>query len=117
MDWLKALESISIIAASLTAILGVSSWRKAERWKRKYELAEEVLSKFYESQQIIKNIRSPFGFSDEGKTRNRSENETKEKQEIDQRMKQRKRAIYSIKRMLFMKDLRRIKKSLRNYNH
>jgi hypothetical protein len=82
MDWIKVIESISIIAASLTAILGIVSWRNEARWKRKYELAEDVLSKFYESQQIIKNIRSPFGFSYEGKTRQKSDFETKEESAI-----------------------------------
>jgi hypothetical protein len=82
MDWIKLIESLSIIAASLTAILGIFSWRNEERWKRKYELAEDVLSKFYESQQVIKNIRSPFGFNDEGKTRQKSDLETKEESNI-----------------------------------
>ena len=82
MDWINLVESLSIIAASLTAILGILSWRNEERWKRKYELAEDVLSKFYESQQDIKNIRSPLGFSDEGKTRQKSDSETKEESAI-----------------------------------
>lgn len=82
MDWIKVVESISIILASLIAIFGISSWRKEARWKRKYELAEDILSKFYESQQVIKNIRSPFGYSDEGKTRKKNDLETKEESSI-----------------------------------
>lgn len=82
MDWLKALESISIIVAAMTAIFGINSWRKEERWKRKYELAEDVLSMFYESEQVIRIIRSPAGFSDEGKSRTKGDLETKEESAI-----------------------------------
>src|SRR5579863_4149306 len=66
MHIIKLFESISVIVASIAAMWGIISWRKETRWKRKYELAEEVLSCFYETHQIIKNIRSPFGFSGEG---------------------------------------------------
>jgi hypothetical protein len=82
MNWLNALESISIIAASIAASLGIFSWRSTERWKRKYELAEDVLSKFYESREIIKIIRSPFGIGGEGKSRERNNDETPEERAI-----------------------------------
>jgi len=82
MNWLKALESISIIAAAMTAIFGINSWRKEERWKRKYELAEGVLSMFYESEQVIRTIRSPAGFHGEGRTRRKGDSETGEESAI-----------------------------------
>ena len=82
MDWLKVIESISIITVSVTAIFGINSWRKEERWKRKYGLAEDVLSMFYESEQVIRIIRSPAGFSDEGKSRTKGDFETKEESAI-----------------------------------
>jgi hypothetical protein len=85
MDLLKILESVSIIIASLTASLGILAWRSAERWKRKYELAEEVLTKFYESQQIIRIIKSPFGVGNEGKSRERNINESMEESAIHDR--------------------------------
>jgi len=37
--------------------------------KRRVELAEEVLSSFYQMVDIIKAIRSPFGYAGEGKSR------------------------------------------------
>lgn len=76
------IESISIITVSVTAIFGFNSWRKEERWKRKYELAEDVLSMFYESDQVIRIIRSPAGFSQEGKSRTKGDFETKEESAI-----------------------------------
>jgi hypothetical protein len=82
MDWLNMLESISIITVSVTAIFGINSWRKEERWKKKYGLAEDVLSLFYESEQVIRIIRSPVGYSGEGKTRTKSAFETQEESAI-----------------------------------
>ena len=41
-----------------------------------------MLSRFYEAHQVLKIIRSPFGHSNEGKTRKRSESETEEEREI-----------------------------------
>jgi len=82
MDCLKLFESLSIIIASIAAVIGIFTWRKETRWKRKYELAEEVLAKFYEAHQNIKNIRSRFGYVGEGKSRKKSCNETEVESEI-----------------------------------
>jgi hypothetical protein len=45
-------------------------------WKRKTELAEQVLADFYEARDIIAAARSPGGFGDEGGTRHKEEWET-----------------------------------------
>jgi len=75
-------QNISIIIASLTAIYGIISWRKEHLGKRKIDLAEEVLCAIYEMKDVIKYIRSPFGFSGEGSTRERSKYETEEQSQI-----------------------------------
>ena len=72
------LQNISLIIASIVAIYGINSWRREAKWKRKYELAEEVLANMYEAQQAIRNIRSPFGYQNEGNSRKVEENETPE---------------------------------------
>ena len=41
-------------------------------WKRRTDLAEEVLSDFYKARSIFGQARSPFAFAGEGKTRPRS---------------------------------------------
>ncbi|OAD40926.1 hypothetical protein [Polaribacter atrinae] len=85
IDWnllFDFIKSLSIILASGVAIYGINSWRRETKWKRKYELAEETLSLFYEVQDAISIIRSPFGNTNEGKTRKRNENERKEDSEI-----------------------------------
>lgn len=85
IDWnliFDVLKSLSIIIASGVAIYGINSWRRETKWKRKYELAEETLSLFYQVQDSISIIRSPLGNVDEGKTRKRGENERKVDSEI-----------------------------------
>ena len=76
------INSISIVIASSVAIYGITSWRREAKWKRKYELAEEVLSLFYEVKESFETIRSPFGHTGEGKTRKRAKNEDPEESEI-----------------------------------
>lgn len=76
------IQCICVVIASITAIFGITSWRREAKWKRKYELAEEVLSLFYECKEKISMIRSPAGYVGEGKTRKRDENELSEESEI-----------------------------------
>ncbi len=76
------IQSICIMIASITAIYGITSWRREAKWKRKYELAEEVLSLFYECKEKISIIRSTIGYVGEGRTRKRFENEKPEETEI-----------------------------------
>lgn len=85
IDWNIAfdlLQSLSIIIASSVAINGINSWRREVRWKSQYELAEEVLSLFYEVQETISIIRSPLIFEKEGRTRKKIENENPKDTEI-----------------------------------
>jgi len=79
---LEILKSLGVIIASVVAIWGINNWRREARWKRKYELAEEVLECIYESYQAIKIIRNPIGFQGEGNTRKKKEDETPEETKI-----------------------------------
>lgn len=82
---LENISDIAVIIASIAATYGILSWRKERdefTGKRNIELAEEVLTLFYEAADVISSIRSPFGFGGEGSTRKASENETAEEKEI-----------------------------------
>lgn len=81
MQWIQLLESLSVIAAALVAIYGISSWRREMRGRKEYELAEEVLALFYEARDRINAIRSPLGWSGEGKSRQASPDEKPEEKE------------------------------------
>ena len=76
------LESISIIIAAWTVIIGVNAWRREFIGKRRIELAEEVLALFYEARDAISYIRSPFGHGGEGSSRKSSEGESPEEKQI-----------------------------------
>lgn len=78
----EIVQCLSVVIASIVAIAGITSWRREARWKRRYELAEEVLATFYEISDRFEIIRSSAGYVGEGATRKRSENESKEESEI-----------------------------------
>lgn len=78
----QIIEFLSILILSGTALYGIHAYRKENRWKRKYELAEEVLGCVYELQVDIRMIRSPMGYVGEGKSREKVENETPEQTQI-----------------------------------
>ena len=79
---LDIIQSISVTVVTVVAVYGISSWRREAKWKRKYELAEEVLSCFYEISDCFDKIRSPAASTGEGKTRVRNVNETPVESEI-----------------------------------
>jgi hypothetical protein len=74
----SVIYAVATIFAACVAIYGVNSWKREFRGKRRIELAEEVLSLFYQAKDAIEHIRSPMGYSNEGYTRKQDENETPE---------------------------------------
>jgi len=78
MDIIKIIESIAITIASICAIFGINSWRNEMKGRKEYDLAEEVLSLFYEAKDAINDIRNPFGYVGEGRSRKPANEETQE---------------------------------------
>lgn len=76
------IQAISVITASIVAVYGISSWRRETKWKRKYELAEEVLSCFYDISDRFDIIRNPVAHLGEGQTRIRNNDETPDDSQI-----------------------------------
>lgn len=62
---LSIAESVAVICASIAATIGISSWRREARWKRKAEVAEEVLLAFYKVRSVFEVIRSPVVWNEE----------------------------------------------------
>ena len=60
---LKLIENISLIIASITAIIGIGAWRRELKGKKKYDLAEEALYLFYEARDRIRFIRNLFSLA------------------------------------------------------
>jgi hypothetical protein len=88
MSWADLAEVIRAVAPVFTAgaacsgayigYRGLTKWHDETVGKRRIELAEEVLADFYQARDIIKAARSPFGYSHEGLSRQKGENETEE---------------------------------------
>ena len=76
--FLEVVNTLAIVSASVVAIWGINAWRKEFQGKRNIELAEEVLTLFYEDRDAISALRSPFGFQGEGSTRKPQEAETEQ---------------------------------------
>lgn len=78
MTLADAITAFSAAIAAISFVVGISTWRREFVGKRRIELAESVLALFYEAADAIQEIRSPFGSTDEGTTRKRSEREREE---------------------------------------
>lgn len=76
------LQSVSIIVTCLTIILGIDAWRREFIGKRKIELAEDVLTRFYEARDAITRIRNPFSTATEGQERKKEQGESREESEL-----------------------------------
>ena len=79
---LQVIQAVSLIVAAWTAIYGIRAWRSEFVGKKRIELAEEVLVRFYEARDVIRIIRNPFGYVGEGSTRQGAEGEAPEEKQI-----------------------------------
>jgi len=68
-DALSIAQSAFVCVTAFIALLGVNEWRRQTIGKRKIELAEEVLTSFYEAKDVFEWVRSPGSFGGEGETR------------------------------------------------
>lgn len=78
----EIVENIGLIIAAFTAIYGINAWRREFRGKKEYELAEEVLTLFYDCKDRIRMIRSPFAQIGEGSSRQKRSDETTEESQL-----------------------------------
>lgn len=62
---MEVVETVSIVVASLVAILGINAWRREHVGTRRVELAEDTLALFYEANDVIRHIRHPASFGEE----------------------------------------------------
>ena len=69
-------QALSVLGACWAIISGIDAWKREFIGKRRIELAEQTLAKFFEVKDAIAFIRNPFSRVDEGKTRQRSQSES-----------------------------------------
>jgi len=82
MNAANVITSISVAIAALSFVSGVSAWKREFIGKRQIELAESVLAMIYEVEDAIREIRNPFSYTDEGKSRKHSDNERAEESQL-----------------------------------
>lgn len=75
-------QAISVILACVAVTSGVDAWKREFIGKRRIELAEQVLAKFFEVKDAVAQIRNPWLNAEEGKTRRRGSSETQEESEL-----------------------------------
>jgi hypothetical protein len=68
-------QTVAIISACWAIISGIGAWKREFIGKRKIELAEQVLARFFEVKDAIAFIRNPFASSEEGTTRQKNPKE------------------------------------------
>ena len=61
MGTISFIRELSLLIGIWVAIYGIDSWRREHKGKRDVELAEDVLTLFYEARDTIKYMRHPFG--------------------------------------------------------
>jgi hypothetical protein len=69
-------QTVAILVGACVAVYGINSWRRELIGRRKSEMAESTLSKFYEARDVIRWARFPGGYSDEGRSRPRADGES-----------------------------------------
>jgi len=79
---LQIIQAVSLTAAAWAAIYGINAWRTEFVGKKRIDLAEEVLARFYEARDAISMIRSPAGYVGEGSSRQAGEHESPEEKPI-----------------------------------
>jgi hypothetical protein len=87
MEWtikiiLELIETGAIIFATSASIYAINTWKREGLWKKKSEVAEEVLYNCYDINNKIREIRTPISFSTEGKTRQQNSQENVREKEI-----------------------------------
>jgi hypothetical protein len=71
-------QAVGVLAACWAIIAGIDAWKREFIGKRRIELAEQRLAKFFEFKDAIAYIRNPFSNSEEGKSRQRSDSELRD---------------------------------------
>jgi hypothetical protein len=76
------IAAIVAIIALIYAIIGINTWKKQIKAKRKLDIAEDALAMFYELKDIFRYLRNPFVNADELNDQNINNNLSEKDKEI-----------------------------------
>jgi hypothetical protein len=70
-------QAVAVVSACWAIISGVGAWKREFLGKRRIEVADQVLAKFFEVRDAMEFIRNPWSRVSEGQTRERSAGESR----------------------------------------
>lgn len=68
-------QTVAIISACWAIASGINAWKREFIGKRRIELAEQVIAKFFEIRDAIAYVRNPSSLPSEGKSRQKGSSE------------------------------------------
>jgi hypothetical protein len=72
------IQALAVTIAAFSAVFGINAWRRQLIGGKRAEVAERVLTAFYEARDIFASARLPASFAGEGRTRERAPGETED---------------------------------------
>lgn len=75
-------QAVAVVSACWAIISGVGAWKREFIGKRRIDLAEQLLAKFFEVKDAVRYIRNPWSSVQEGKIRERAESESSEESQL-----------------------------------
>ena len=76
LEYVILIKELSIALLFCLGAYSIDSWRREHVGRRRLDLAEEVLSQFYEARDAISHIRCPAGFEGETAAVQKQDNES-----------------------------------------
>jgi len=75
-------QAVAIISACFAVISGIGAWKREFIGKRQIELAEDVLTRFFEVRDAVAFIRNPFARVSEGESRQEESHESSDEAQL-----------------------------------
>jgi|GEM_PF-3212869 hypothetical protein len=78
----ETIQYVCVSAASISAVFGITKWRQEIQYRKYTELAEEMHIVLSQIKDAVIEIRNPFSHEEEGSTRKRQPDETKNDEQL-----------------------------------
>jgi hypothetical protein len=78
MSWAPVVQAVSIAVTAVFAVISLRAWRAQLVGKRRFEVAEHVITAVYEVQEAVSYLRRSYYMSDDARDRPRPDEEESE---------------------------------------
>ena len=76
MWWAPVVQAISVAVTGFVAIIALRAWQVQLVGKRRFEVAEQVITAVYEAQEALSYMRRSYYLSDDTRERSRPDDES-----------------------------------------